>query len=117
MAEGNLPPAIAGNFLTLLGRYEVPTLNASKFIEIGKNMTIETNSDKGCYFLNVGQDIFNPGVFHIQEAWESQELLNAHLESQIFNELVNETIAIGLISRDIYQFNGSDWTPLFVTNS
>ncbi|RFU82123.1 hypothetical protein TARUN_65 [Trichoderma arundinaceum] len=117
MAEGNLPSAIAGNFLSVLVRYEISAVNATKFVEIGKKLTILTNAEEGCYFLNVGRDLFNPGVFHIQEAWKNQDLYNMHAESQGFNQLLTEAAAIGIISRDVYQLQGSAWTPLFVTTS
>ncbi|KAH8808813.1 hypothetical protein F5884DRAFT_900999 [Xylogone sp. PMI_703] len=112
---GTLPPIIHGNFIGLVNRYEVPAANLSAFVKLGDQLIALSKTETGSIFLNVGQDIQDHTVFHTQEAWASQDALNAHLQNPPFVEIVLAAEKIGATSVD-YQFDASHWMD-FVVNT
>ena len=49
--------------------------------EILMGLVQPSRQDKGCILYDLHRDLDNPGVFVFYEAWESREMLEAHLNA------------------------------------
>lgn len=49
--------------------------------DILKGLVRPSRQDKGCILYDLHKDLDNPGVFVFYEAWESREMLEAHLNA------------------------------------
>lgn len=59
------------------------------FLPLAKKLVEETNAkDAGCIRYEMYQDLENPLVVTVIEEWETQEALDAHMQSGHFLELI-----------------------------
>lgn len=49
--------------------------------ELLRGLVQPSRQDKGCILYDLHRDLANPGVFVFYEAWESREMLEAHLNA------------------------------------
>ena len=60
-----------------------------EFLPVARRLVEETNkNDPGCLSYAMYEDVENPLIVTVIEEWESQELLDRHMKSAHFLELV-----------------------------
>ncbi|MEG2018427.1 MAG: putative quinol monooxygenase [Clostridium sp.] len=59
-----------------------------EYIKISKELVEETQKEEGCIFYSLHQDVNDKSVFACIETWESQEALDAHLQSAHIKRIV-----------------------------
>ncbi len=69
------------NTLTVVAFVETSAEKAEALKEVCLGLIDPSRKDKGCISYNLYQDKSNPGKFTFIEQWESQELLDAHLQT------------------------------------
>ncbi|MDR1571574.1 MAG: antibiotic biosynthesis monooxygenase [Clostridiales Family XIII bacterium] len=63
-------------------------------LEIFREMVELTRKEKGCIAYSLHESAEDPDVIAMIEAWESQEALKAHLESEHFKRLIPQVGAL-----------------------
>lgn len=62
--------------------------NLDKYIALAEELVQETQKEEGCIFYSLHQDVNDPTVLACIETWETQEALDAHLESDHIKRIV-----------------------------
>lgn len=66
-----------------------------EFIKVAKPLVEATNKlDEGCKSYDIYQDVNDPQVISMLEAWESKEALNKHLHAPHFKEIFPKLAAL-----------------------
>ena len=60
-----------------------------EFLKIAKELVEKTNKlDEGCIQYELCQDVNAPNQFYMVERWESEQLLQTHMQAEHFVNLV-----------------------------
>lgn len=66
-----------------------------EFLPLAKTLVEETNKkDAGCIKYEMYQDVSNPLIVTVIEEWESETLLDLHMNSKHFLELIPQLGAL-----------------------
>ena len=70
----------------------------------------ETRREAGCRAYSYAEDVLEPGLIHVSEAWDSAEALTTHFASAHMRRWQEERTALGLTERDItrYEVTGAE---------
>ncbi len=74
--------------IAVYAKCTVPQHNQEKFISIAKQLVAETIKEKGNISYELIRDTGDSAVFAFMERWESQEILDAHMNTPHFTALV-----------------------------
>ncbi len=73
----------------VVAKHFVKADKIDEYISLAGKLVKETNEkDAGCIKYELFQDNADPKILTIIEEWESQELLDRHMEAKHFKELV-----------------------------
>lgn len=69
-----------------------------------------SRAEPGCLAYAYAEDVIEPGLFRVSEAWTSREALAAHFETPHMKEWLRERAEMGLTDRDViaYTVNGKE---------
>ena len=59
-------------------------IKVGEFVEMGRKVVAASQQDAGNVYYTLNRDVKNPNVYTILEAWESMELLEAHMQTEHF---------------------------------
>lgn len=83
-----------------------------EFIRSTTVCAAETVKEAGCLYYYTGQDISQPDLFHLAEAWVDQKSLDAHLASTHFKRTMQEMAKITLKSVSLKRYHVADEADL-----
>lgn len=94
---------VAGTF-----RLPVDILPAAR--EAMARVIAASRAEPGCLAYAYAEDVIEPGLFRVSEAWTSREALLAHFETPHMKEWLRERAEMGLTDRDViaYTVNGKE---------
>lgn len=94
---------VAGTF-----RLPVDILPAAR--EAMARVIAASRAEPGCLAYAYAEDVIEPGLFRVSEAWTSREALAAHFETPHMKEWLRERAEMGLTDRDViaYTVNGKE---------
>ena len=94
--------ALANNFISLVGSYEIHPHDVAAFAQIATGSVQRTRETFGCLYYIASQDLTKPTVFHLAEGWVSQTHLDSHLASTPFKEMLAQASKLKILKREIY---------------
>lgn len=94
------------------GTTEVLESDVQELIRSTKIAAAQTVKESGCLYYYTGQDLAQPNLFRLSEAWSDQESLDAHLASPHFKLAMQEMAAITLKSVSLKRYQVADETDL-----
>src|SRR5262245_6649305 len=60
-----------------------------------------SRAEVGCITYNLAQDVLEPGLIHVSEAWESQEALSGHSQTEHMKAWRTAGASLGIGERNI----------------
>ena len=67
--------------LIIAGTVRVPPENLARFKPHMEAMLAASRAEHGCFTYSYAQDVAEPGLIHIFEAWRDQAALDAHFKT------------------------------------
>lgn len=69
-----------------------------------------SRSEDGCIAYAYAEDVLEPGLFRVSEAWTSREALTAHFETPHMQAWRKERAELGMTERDVrvYAVSGEE---------
>jgi len=71
-----------------------------------------TRQEDGCLFYSFGEDVLDPGLIVIAEAWRDEAALGAHLGSAHFAAWREANSALGVTDRQLTVYEAVSSRPL-----
>ena len=100
-------------YIALIGVYHLACEDAPDFAKIAKQCVELTLRKPGCLYFNIGEDVNNPGIFHLSEGWIDKASLDEHLTSNDFNDILKQASRLNIIKREAFFSKAHDLKSLF----
>jgi quinol monooxygenase YgiN len=93
--------------IVVTGQFHMPVERRAEAVEAMKRVTAATLREPGCIAYSYAEDIREPGLFRVNEQWESREHLAAHFGATHMKQWQAERAALGLTARNVTAFSVS----------
>lgn len=87
--------------IVVTGSFRLPVANMLAAREAMVRVVKQTRQEVGCIDYAYAEDVMDPGLIRVTEAWHSREALSAHLEAPHMAIWRREREALGLSERRI----------------
>ena len=74
--------------IKVVAKHVVDVAKIDEFVEMGRKVVAASQQDAGNVYYTLNRDVKNPSVYTILEAWESMEVLEAHMQTEHFKTYV-----------------------------
>ena len=87
--------------ILVVGTVRAPAGKLDALKDAIATMIAETHKEDGCIRYAFAQDLLDPGLMHVSEAWRDREALAAHGKSAHMADWRAATAGVGMTERDI----------------
>ena len=89
--------AVSGHF-----RFPVEMIETAR--EAMRRVIRASRAEPGCLAYSYAEDVDEPGLFRVNEMWDSREALSAHFETEHMREWQRQRAALGFFDRHVVLF-------------
>ena len=90
--------------ILVMGHFRLPPERLAQARPIMQRIVAETLRETGCLSYAYAEDVCDPGLIRVSEAWDSLEALTAHLATDHMQRWRTEREELGLTERDITRY-------------
>jgi quinol monooxygenase YgiN len=94
------------------GRFRLPVERMAEARAPMAKVIAASLAERGCRAYSYAEDVLEPGLFRVQEEWDSREALEAHFAAPHMREWQTEREALGFRDREILVYEIAATTPL-----
>lgn len=96
--------------IVVIGTFRLPIERYEEAQPALKRVIAASRAEAGCLSYTYAEDVLEPGLFRVSEAWTSRAALTAHFATPHMLAWQAERAALGLSERDVraYTVNGAD---------
>lgn len=98
--------------LVVAGEIEIDPAHREEAVDAMQAMMTATRRESGCRSYVLSADLGDPGRFRIFEEWESQEDLDAHMETPHMKAFQASLAKLGVRRLDVKRYEVGSVTPL-----
>ena len=98
--------------IVLTGTVRIPADKLDQARPLMKAVIEETRREDGCLFYSFGEDVLQPGLIVIAEAWRDEACLGGHLSSPHFHAWREAGAALGVTDRQLTVYEAVSAKPL-----
>ena len=91
--------------ILVMGHFRLPPERLAEARPIMQRIVAETLCEQGCIAYSYAEDVGDPGLIRVSEAWDSADALTAHLATAHMLRWREEREALGLTDRDITRYD------------
>ncbi|GAA4644205.1 hypothetical protein GCM10023115_21650 [Pontixanthobacter gangjinensis] len=98
--------------ILVAGTVKLPEDGLEKLIPAAAVMIAETLKEEGCIRYAYAQDILDPSIMHVSEAWRDLDALIAHSTAKhmkVWSAAVSE---VGVLERDLKRYDTDEGTTI-----
>jgi quinol monooxygenase YgiN len=93
--------------LIIMGTVRFPADKIKEAKSVMEAMIKGSRAEVGCITYNLAQDLLDPGLIHVSEAWESQEALAGHSQTEHMKAWRTAGAGLGIGERNIKLYEAS----------
>jgi len=94
--------------LLIIGTIRIPPAMLVRARAAMQLMVLASRAEDGCLDYAYAEDVLEPGLIRVSEAWSDQATLDAHFASDHLAEWRNAWPALGICDRDLGLYEVSD---------
>lgn len=87
--------------IVVTARFRLPPGEVERARPLMAKVINATLAEPGCLAYSFAEDVCEPGLFRVSEAWESQEALQAHFATPHMKQWQAEREDLGFHDRDV----------------
>lgn len=87
--------------LVVAGEFRLPPERLEEARPMMLRVVEATRAEAGCLAYSYAEDLLDPGLIRVSEAWESRAHLADHFAASHMQRWIEERAALGLTGRDI----------------
>ena len=93
--------------VVVIGEFRLPPERLDEARAMMRKVVNATRAEAGCMSYAYGEDVLDPGLIRVSEAWESADHLTAHLATPHMQVWAEERAGLGLSGRQITRYDVS----------
>ncbi|HEY0959594.1 MAG TPA: putative quinol monooxygenase [Novosphingobium sp.] len=93
--------------ILVTGIFRLPVENLAAGRAAMARVIAASRTEPGCLAYAYAEDVIEPGLFRVSEAWTSREALAAHFDTPHMKEWLRERAEMGLTDRDVIAYTVS----------
>lgn len=90
--------------IVVIGTFRLPIERCAEAQGALSRVIAASRAEAGCLCYAYSEDVLEPGLFRVSEAWSSREALNAHFTTEHMQAWQAERSALGMTERDIHVY-------------
>lgn len=96
--------------ILVVGTFRLPPENLAAGREALIRVVEATRAEAGCISYAYAEDLLEPGLIRVSEAWVSREALAVHFEAPHMKQWQQERAGLGMSDRDMraYEVSGEE---------
>jgi quinol monooxygenase YgiN len=98
--------------IVLTGTVRIPADKLDQARPLMKAVIEATRQEDGCLFYSFGEDVLDPGLIVVAEAWRDEACVGAHLNSPHFLAWRDAGAALGIGDRQLTLYEAVSSKPL-----
>ena len=98
--------------IVLTGTIRIPADKLDQARPLMKAVIEATRQEEGCLFYSFGEDVLQPGLIVVAEAWRDEACLGAHLNALHFHTWREAGAALGVSDRQLTVYEAVSSKPL-----
>jgi quinol monooxygenase YgiN len=98
--------------ILVVGTFRMPPENVALALPMAQCVVTATRAEDGCVAYSYAQDLFDPGLIHVSEAWRDRAALAAHFKSAHMQAWIIERADLNLYDRNIRIYESDDGEPV-----
>lgn len=98
--------------ILVTGTVRLPEGGLAKLLPAATRMMEETRREDGCISYVYAQDLLDPSIMHVSEAWRDREALTAHFETPHMTVWRAAIAEVGLLERDLKAYEADEGEPV-----
>jgi len=98
--------------IVLTGTVRIPVDKIEQARPLVKALIEATRKEDGCLFYSFGEDVLEPGLILVAEAWRDEASLGAHLGTAHFVAWRDAGAALGVSDRKLTVYEAVSSKPL-----
>lgn len=87
--------------LVIAGQFRLPPERLDEARPMMARVIEATRAEAGCLDYSYAEDLLDPGLIRVSEAWQSRADLDAHFAAPHMQRWIEERAGLGLSGRDI----------------
>jgi quinol monooxygenase YgiN len=91
--------------ILVVGTFRLPQESLAAGREALGRVIEATRAEPGCVDYAYAEDVLQPGLFRVSEAWATREALSAHLEMPHMKAWQRERAELGMTDRSMRAFS------------
>ena len=98
--------------IAVLGSFRFPADKLDAARPLMREVIEATRAEPGCRAYSYAEDVAEPGLFRVHEAWDSREALKAHFATAHMKEWQAVRETLGFRDREVAAYEVGEPTPL-----
>lgn len=90
--------------LVVVGSFRLPMKSVPVAREAMARVVAATRDEPGCLAYAYAEDLFDPGLFRVNEAWSDRATLAAHFATPHMDRWRAERAALGMTEREVIAY-------------
>jgi quinol monooxygenase YgiN len=91
--------------LVVLGTFRLPSASLEAGRTAMERVIAASRAEPGCIEYAYAEDVSEPGLFRVNEAWESREALATHFEAAHMKAWQRERAELGMSDRTVTAYD------------
>ena len=96
----------------VMGEFRLPPGRLDEARPMMRKVVDATRAEDGCIAYAYAEDVLDPGLIRVSEAWASAQHLSDHLAAPHMQVWKDERAGLGLTGRQITRYDVSGATPI-----
>jgi len=94
--------------LIVVGSFRLPPEACEAGREAMARVIAASRAEPGCIAYAYAEDVAEPGLFRVSEAWESRDALSLHFDAPHMKQWQQERAALGMSDRRVAAYSVTD---------
>ena len=99
-------------YLAIVATYTMHPDDAKAFRDIATISVEKTINKDGCIYYYIGEDVRQPGVFHLSEGWRDRAAYDKHAASADHTKTIENALTLRITGREAYTSIAQGRVPL-----
>ena len=98
--------------ILVVGQFRLPPAQVEAARPLMERVIAASRAEPGCLAYSYAEDVAEPGLFRVSEAWDSRAALEAHFQMPHMKAWQAERDALGFHDREVTAYSAGGAEPL-----